>query len=182
MASVPTPLALPPNTSADAFARFISAVKGIVGDGNVRVITPHTQLVDGSYFEPPKTHDPHHVVDQDYFVASAVVDPRSVPEVQELVRLANEYQIPLWPTSIGRNSGYGGAAPRLRGSIVVDMGKYMNRVLEVNVDGAFAVVEPGVTFASLYQYLVDNGLSDKLWIDVCLIACGKATLLTVVGT
>jgi FAD/FMN-containing dehydrogenase len=164
--SVPAPRALPPNTSLDAFSRFIIAARAVVTPDNLRVITPDTELVDGSYYEPPKTHDPHHVLDQDYFIASAVVDPRSVPEVQELVRLANEYQVPLWPTSIGRNSGYGGAAPRLRGSVVIDMGKYMNRVLEVNVDGAFAVVEPGVTFASLYQYLVDNGLSDKLWIDV----------------
>ncbi|KAL3469498.1 hypothetical protein BJX99DRAFT_268147 [Aspergillus californicus] len=170
---IPTPLALPPNTTQDAFARFITATKSIVTDSNVRIITPDTELIDGSYYEPPKTHDPHHVLDQDYFVASAVVDPRSVPEVQEIVRLANEYQIPLWPTSIGRNSGYGGAAPRLRGSIVIDMGKYMNRVLEVNVEGAYAVVEPGVTFAGLYQYLADNGLGDKLWIDVPDIGGGS---------
>lgn len=58
------------------------------------------------------------------------------------------------------------------------MGKCMNRVLEGNVDGAYALVEPGVTFASLYQYLVDHGLGDKLCIDVCplqdLIAGSKA--------
>ncbi|KAL3460939.1 hypothetical protein BJX64DRAFT_300455 [Aspergillus heterothallicus] len=172
-AAVPAPRALPPNTSLDAFTRFINAARAVVDPSNVKIITPDTELVDGSYYEPPKTHDPHHVLDQDYFVASAVIDPRSVPETQELVRLANEYQIPLWPTSIGRNSGYGGAAPRLRGSVVLDMGKYMNRVLEVNVDGAYAVVEPGVTFAALYQYLVDNGLSDKLWIDVPDIGGGS---------
>ncbi|KAL2810063.1 hypothetical protein BJX63DRAFT_423337 [Aspergillus granulosus] len=171
--TVPGPRVLPPNTSLDSFSRFISATRAVVSSENVRIITPDTELVDGSYYEPPKTHDPHHVLDQDYFVASAVVDPRSVPEVQELVRHANEYQIPLWPTSIGRNSGYGGAAPRLRGSVVVDMGKYMNRVLEVNVEGAYAVVEPGVTFAALYQHLVDNGLSDKLWIDVPDIGGGS---------
>ena len=39
-------------------------------------------------------------------------------------------------------------------------------MLEVNVDGAYAVVEPGVTFTDLYQYLVDNNLRDKLWVDV----------------
>ncbi|KAL4791195.1 hypothetical protein BDV19DRAFT_401498 [Aspergillus venezuelensis] len=168
-----TPLALPPNTSQDVFERFIAAALALVGDENVRVITADTELIDGSYYEPPKTQDPHYILDQDYFVASAVIDPRSVPETQELVRLANEYQIPLWPTSIGRNSGYDGAALRLRGSIVVNMGKHMDHVLEVNVDGAYAVVEPGVTFAGLYQYLVDNGLSDKLWIDVPDIGGGS---------
>ncbi|KAL4944869.1 hypothetical protein BDV06DRAFT_186309 [Aspergillus oleicola] len=173
MTSTLSPLAIPPNTSQDTFERFISAAKTLVGDENVRVITAATELVDGSYYEPPKTHDPHHILDQDYFVASAVIDPRSVPEAQGLVRLANDYKIPLWPTSIGRNSGYGGAAPRLRGSVVVDMGKHMYRVLEVNVDGAYAVVEPGVTFAGLYQYLVDHGLNNKLWIDVPDIGGGS---------
>ncbi|BCR90127.1 uncharacterized protein ACHE_60013S [Aspergillus chevalieri] len=94
------------------------------------MVTSKEDLANGSYYEPPKTHNPHHIVEQDYFVASAVMNPRSVSEVQGLVQLANEYRIPLWPTSIGRNSGYGGAAPRSRGSVVIDLGKHMNRALE----------------------------------------------------
>lgn len=167
------PLALPPNVSHDAFSRFISACEVIVGRENIHMVTSKEDLADGSYCEPPKTHDPHHVVEQDYFVASAVMNPRSVSEVQELVQLANEYRIPLWPTSIGRNSGYGGAALRLRGSVVIDLGKHMNRVLEVNVDAAYAVVEPGVTFAGLHEYLVKNGLREKLWIDISDVGGGS---------
>ena len=103
-----------------------------------------------------------------------------------IVRLANKISFPLWPISIGRNSGYGGSAPRVSGSIVIDMGKHMNKVLEVNVEGAYCLVEPGqysersfqlstcfliveckgVTFHGLYDYLVANNLRDKLWIDV----------------
>jgi FAD/FMN-containing dehydrogenase len=60
-----------------------------------------------------------------------------------IVQLANEISCPLWPISIGRNSGYGGAAPRVSGSIVLNMGKNMNRILEVNVEGAYCLVEPG---------------------------------------
>ncbi|KAJ5119071.1 hypothetical protein N7476_011423 [Penicillium atrosanguineum] len=161
-----TPLALPPNTSPETFKNFLAAVSKTVGDENIRVVTRLEELHDGTYHEQPRTHDPHHIVDQDYFLASAVICPRSVPDLQAIVRIANEFQIPLWPTSIGRNSGYGGAAPRLRGSVVLDLGRHMNRVLEVNVDGAYAVVEPGVTFADLHQYLVEHGLRDKLWIDV----------------
>jgi FAD/FMN-containing dehydrogenase len=167
-----TPLALPPATDPATFKRFLMRVADVVGHENIRVVTSKDGLEDGSYHNQPYTHDPHHILDQDHFVASAVVCPRSVPEVQDLVRLANEFNIPLWPVSIGRNSGYGGAAPRLRGSIVVDMGKHIRRILEVNVEGAYAVVEPGVTFADLHQYLVENNLKDKLWIDVRLIYPG----------
>jgi len=163
---MPVPFALPPNTSQETFARFLAEVSQVVGDENITVVEKVEELRDGSYLDQPRTHDPHHIVDQDYFMASAVVCPRSVPDIQAIVHIANEFKIPLWPTSIGRNTGYGGAAPRLRGSVVLDLGRHLNRVLEVNVDGAYAVLEPGVTFADLYQYLVDNGLSDKLWIDV----------------
>ena len=160
------PLVLPPAIDQATYARYLARVVEIVGHENVRVISSKDELEDGSYHNQPFTHDPHHILDQDYFVASAVVCPRSVPEVQDLVKLANEFSIPIWPVSIGRNSGYGGAAPRLRGSVVLDLGKNIRRILEVNVDGAYAVVEPGVTFADLHQYLVDNNLKDKLWIDV----------------
>ena len=64
------------------------------------------------------------------------------------------------------STGYGGAAPRVPGSIGLDLGKHMNKVLEVNVEGAFALVEPGVTFFDLHDYLVKNNLRDQLWVDV----------------
>lgn len=47
----------------------------------------------------------YHVFDKDHFVASAVVAPRNVPDLQSIMRKANEYKIPVWPFSIGRNVG-----------------------------------------------------------------------------
>lgn len=88
----------------------------------------------------------YHITEKTYFVSSAVVAPRNVPEVQAVVRLANDFEIPLWPFSIGRNVGYGGAAPRVPGSIGLDTGRNMNKILEVNTEGAYAFVEPGVSF------------------------------------
>lgn len=87
-----------------------------------------------------------HITPKEYFVSSAVAAPRNVPDVQGIIRLCNEFEIPVWPFSIGRNVGYGGSAPRVPGSIGLDMGRNMGKVLEVNTEGAFAVVEPGVTF------------------------------------
>ena len=39
--------------------------------------------------------------------ASAAVAPASVEEVQEVVRIANELRIPIYPISTGMNLGYG---------------------------------------------------------------------------
>ncbi|KAI4593653.1 hypothetical protein KJ359_009137 [Pestalotiopsis sp. 9143b] len=83
-----------------------------------------------------------------------------------MVQLYNDFEIPLWPFSVGRNVGYGGAAPRVSGSVGLDMGRHMNRILKVNTDGAYALVEPGVTFSDLHNYLVENNLRDKVWADV----------------
>lgn len=161
-----TPLALPPGIDQEGFKTFIRSVTDIVGAENVRIISSMDQIDDGSYHDIAHTHDPHHILDQDYFMASAVVAPRNVADVQAIVKLANPVSMPLWPISIGRNTGYGGAGPRVRGSIVINMGKNMNKVLEVNVEGAYCLVEPGVTFVDLHNYLVEHNLRDKLWVDV----------------
>ncbi|KAJ9496019.1 hypothetical protein LTR99_000125 [Exophiala xenobiotica] len=160
------PLCLPPGIDSEKFKEFIDRVLDIVGQTNVTVITGTENLDKESYLDPSKVHDMFHVLAEDYFVSSAVVAPRNVADVQAIMRLCNEVEIPVWPFSIGRNVGYGGAAPRVPGSIGLDMGRNMDKILEVNVDGAYALVEPGVTFQGLHDYLVKNNLRDKLWIDV----------------
>jgi len=160
------PLTLPPNTSLDKFNEFMQRIADIVGSENATVISSDNELKHESYLDPSKAYDMYHVTPKEYFVSSAVVAPRNVPDVQAIMRLCNEFEIPVWPFSIGRNVGYGGAAPRVPGSIGLDMGKNMAKILDVNVDGAFAFVEPGVTFIDLHNYLVENNLRDKLWIDV----------------
>ncbi|ATZ45204.1 hypothetical protein BCIN_01g00260 [Botrytis cinerea B05.10] len=159
------PLALPPGTSSEKFAEFISHAEQTTGAENVIIIRKKEELTKELYTDPSKAHDMYHLFDKDYFVVSATIAPRNVEEVQAIVRLCNDYEIPLWPFSIGRNVGYGGAAPRVPGSIGLDMGKNMNKVLEVNSEGAYALLEPGVTFFSLYDYLKEKKLDDQLWID-----------------
>ncbi|KAJ4415976.1 hypothetical protein N0V85_002478, partial [Neurospora sp. IMI 360204] len=150
----------------EAFQAFISRAQSIVGAENVTVVDPQNPLEDGTYMNNCKAHDMHSVYERDYFVASAVVAPRGVSEVQAIVKLANEFIVPVWPFSAGRNVGYGGTAPRVPGSVGIELGKNMNKVLEVSVEGAYALVEPGVTYFSLYDYLVKTGLREHLWIDV----------------
>lgn len=81
------------------------------------------------------------------------------------MRLSTELSIPVWPFSGGRNVGYGGAAPRVPGSVGLDLGRHMNRVLDVSEKTATCLVEPGVTYFDLYAELVRRGLEDKLWVD-----------------
>lgn len=51
----------------------------------------------------PNTHDMMTILDEEEFVASALVYPGSTEEVQKVVRWANKYLIPIFPISMGRN-------------------------------------------------------------------------------
>jgi FAD/FMN-containing dehydrogenase len=104
--------------------------------------------------------DPYDYQGSDRYTGSAVVTPCSVEDVQAIVQIANERLVPLWTFSQGRNYTYGGAAPRVHGSIQVSLRK-MNRVLEVDDELAYAVVEPGVRFFDLYDHLQAGG--HPLW-------------------
>ena len=104
--------------------------------------------------------DPYPLDDQERGAAAAALLPADVEQVREVVRIASEFRIPLWTVSRGKNLGYGGAAPRVRGSVVVDLGR-MNRIIEVNDELCYAIVEPGVTFFDLYNYVREHGL--RVW-------------------
>lgn len=107
--------------------------------------------------------DPYNPGDALEFVSGGFVAPASVEEVQAIVKVANKYKLPLWPVSTGKNLAYGGAAPLVPGTVVLDL-KRMNRIIEVNEELAYVIVEPGVSFFDLYRYFQEKG--HKLWMSV----------------
>ncbi|KAK3365118.1 hypothetical protein B0T24DRAFT_560811 [Lasiosphaeria ovina] len=64
---------------------------------------------------------------------------------------------------MGRNIGYGGTAPRVPGSVVIDLGRRMNRILNVDAENASCLLEPGVSYFALYEEIQRRKL--PLWID-----------------
>jgi 4-cresol dehydrogenase (hydroxylating) len=134
---------LPPDVDESTFASAITAFRKAIGDEWV--------LSDPANLE--KFHDPYPIKGSEHFAPSAIVCPASVEHVQAIVKIANEKRIPLSPISTGKNNGYGGASPRLSGAVVVDLGKRMNKILEVNEKFGYALVEPGVSYFDLYEHL-----------------------------
>jgi len=88
--------------------------------------------------------------------------PTTTEQVQALVRAVQGMDTVLYPISGGCNWGYGDACAPTEGAVIVDLGR-MNRILEVDTDLAYCVVEPGVTQGQLYQHLQDN--KTGLWMD-----------------
>jgi 4-cresol dehydrogenase (hydroxylating) len=105
--------------------------------------------------------DPYWHHDDRSYDSSAVLLPTTTEEVQGIVRIANELGVPLWTHSQGRNNGYGGPSPRVRGSVLISL-RGMNRVLEINKELAYAVVEPGVRWMDLHAALKESGNEDLL--------------------
>ncbi|KAF8462917.1 hypothetical protein BDZ91DRAFT_764862 [Kalaharituber pfeilii] len=76
---------------------------------------------------------------------------------QTIVHWANADFTLIWPISMGRNLCYGGAAPHVRGSVAVDLGKRMNKVLNIDHNSASCMVEPGVSYFKLYYEVWKSG-------------------------
>jgi 4-cresol dehydrogenase (hydroxylating) flavoprotein subunit len=85
----------------------------------------------------------------------AVVYPKEVKTIQKLVREANNFNITLHPISRGYNWGYGSRCAPSSGSIIVDLSR-MNKIVEVNDELAYAVIEPGVSQQQLYKHIVSG--------------------------
>lgn len=87
----------------------------------------------------------------------AILYPGSTEEVQTIVRLANEYRVPLFPISMGWNLGIGSRAAIDDDQVLVALGRRMNKVIEVNDELSYVVVEPGVSFNMMYDELNRRG-------------------------
>lgn len=158
------PVVLPPNISQSDFDVALEDLSDQLGRQWVK--TNDVALIDGDYHAIPLSHDSYHILDQDDLVPSAVCWPENTEQVSLVVKWANKHNIPVWPISIGRNLGYGGSAPRVRGSVIIDLGRRMNKILDVSEKNAACLIEPGVQYLTLYEHLQKVGLGDKLWIDV----------------
>jgi len=101
-------------------------------------------------------------IDDSRHVPLGAVAPLTTEEVQAVVRVAAQYHIPLWPISRGKNLGYGTAAPVLAGSVIVDLSRM--KKIEVDLANGTVLLEPGVGFYDLYDYLQSHKI--PLWLSV----------------
>ena len=145
---------LPPGVSASDFAAALVQFESAVGKDWVFASDEDMETYRDAY--SPFWHE------EEDRIPSAAVAPESVEQVQAVVRIANHFKIPIWTISTGKNLAYGGSSPALSGCVTLDL-KRMNKILEVNDQNHYALVEPGVSYFDLYRYIQDN--KHKVWID-----------------
>jgi len=71
--------------------------------------------------------------------------PRDRDDVIAAVRICLEHEAPLTP----RGAGTGLSGQAVGAGVILDLSKYMNRILEVNADEGWAWVQPGVVLDQL---------------------------------
>ncbi len=99
----------------------------------------------------------------------AIVLPRSIDHVSQIMRLANEEHLGVVPR--GSGSGLSGGSVPTENCIVLLM-NHWNRTLEIDAENLTAWVEPGVITGQLHQAVEKIGLfypPDPGSMDVCTI-------------
>ena len=128
---------LNPNVS---MSELVDALQGsISGDVRVDRLTRQLYSTDASdYRRTP----------------AIVVIPRSLEDVATAMRLSDQYKIGL----IARGGGSSLSGQTVGTGLILDLSKYMNRLLEVNVQEKWVRVEAGMVLDRLNADMVPHGL------------------------
>ncbi len=90
------------------------------------------------------------------FEPDAVIFPKDENEISKILKYCNEKKINVVPRGAG--SGFTGGAIPNSGGIVLALEKYMNKILEIDMDNMVVVVQPGVINIELQKAVEKVGL------------------------
>jgi FAD/FMN-containing dehydrogenase/Fe-S oxidoreductase len=83
-----------------------------------------------------------------------VVLPKTIDDVKAVVELANRHNLPVLP----RGGGTSLAGQAVGEAIILDFSKYMDKILEFNLEQRWVKVQPGVIRDNLNDYLKSHKL------------------------
>jgi anaerobic glycerol-3-phosphate dehydrogenase C subunit len=126
------------NQSAISNHRFDDLAHLIRGDIFTDVIHQAAYSTDASIYQ---------------IVPQCVICPKDAEDIAAVVKYAKDKNIPVAP----RGAGSGVAGESLCSGIVLDVTRYMNRIIGVEAGGEFVVCEPGVVLDELNAYLAKMG-------------------------
>ncbi|MDX2247645.1 MAG: FAD-binding oxidoreductase [Bacteroidia bacterium] len=85
-----------------------------------------------------------------------IIHPVNQEQVSSCLKIAQQYHIPLYPISRGKNWGYGSRVPITSGCILLSLAK-LNRILQFDETLGYVRIEPGVSFEELNDFLKAHG-------------------------
>ncbi|MCF6092658.1 FAD-binding protein [Microaerobacter geothermalis] len=124
-------------------AKIIDKTKELVKDHR-RVLTDLADLMSYSFDASFGTYIP-----------DVVIQPKSTKEVADLVKLANQEKIPVYPR--GQSTSLSGGPLPVKGGMVLDLSK-MNEKLIIDEEDLVAIVSPGVLTSEIHKAAENKGL------------------------
>ncbi|MEP6948281.1 MAG: FAD-linked oxidase C-terminal domain-containing protein [Ginsengibacter sp.] len=121
----------------------IERFKNICGDRNVL-----TRNEDLQVYSRDETEDL-------YFLPGVVLKPRTAEEVSHVLKICNEYKIPVTPRGAG--TGLSGGALAHLGGVLISLER-MNTILDIDEKNLQVITEPGVITEVLQNAVKEKGL------------------------
>jgi FAD/FMN-containing dehydrogenase/Fe-S oxidoreductase len=104
---------------------------------------------------------------------AGVIVPRAPEDIAAAIEAARTAEIPLTM----RGGGTSQCGQTVNSGLIVDCSKHLNRIIELDVEGRRAVVEPGIVLDDLNRALKPHGL----WFPVDVSTASRATIGGMVG-
>jgi FAD/FMN-containing dehydrogenase/Fe-S oxidoreductase len=101
-------------------------------------------------------------------VPLGVVTPRTVEEAERAIEICRIEGVPVTP----RGGGSSQAGQTVNHSVIVDCSKHLNKILDLDVAGRRARVQPGIVLDDLNRQLKAHGL----WFPVDVSTASRATI------
>ncbi|MEM8797469.1 MAG: FAD-linked oxidase C-terminal domain-containing protein, partial [Pseudomonadota bacterium] len=101
-------------------------------------------------------------------IPDGVVVPRTNEDIEAALSVAHDWGLSVLP----RGGGTSQCGQTVNEALVVDTTKYINKVLELDVEGQRCIVEPGIVLDELNRFLKPYGL----WFPVDVSTASRATI------
>lgn len=72
--------------------------------------------------------------------------------LRDVMRIASQHQVPVYPISTGKNWGYGSALPVRNGCVILDLSP-LRKIIDFDAELGVVTLEPGVTQGMLADFL-----------------------------
>ena len=133
---------MPPSRSTSSLDAAVAALKDLLGARATDAAAVREHHSRGESYHPPAAPD-------------VVCFPSTTAEVAAILRISQQYQLPVVP--FGAGTSLEGHVQALYGGISIDL-REMNRIVRVSTEDLDATVEAGVTRLQLAKALRNTGL------------------------
>jgi FAD/FMN-containing dehydrogenase/Fe-S oxidoreductase len=106
-------------------------------------------------------------------IPTGLVTPMAATDIAACLDFAREQGLPLTM----RGGGTSQCGQTINSGLIVDCSKYLNKLLEIDVEGRRALVDPGIVLDDLNRLLKPHGL----WFPVDISTASRATIGGMVG-